>query len=142
MTTADTQPIACALTPSCACASSAKSAAKEPAGAKAAGAAAMTLSTSGLACVACCVLPFTLPATILASTGALLSAFIHMRWWLLALSVIAVITAWGWLGWQIRQTGRKPSTGTLTMMTVSTLLMTISLLWPLIEKPLMRALRA
>jgi hypothetical protein len=142
MTIAEIQPITCTLTPSCACAGAAKPAAQEPPGAKAAGAAAMTLSTGALACGACCVLPFTLPATILASIGPLLSAFIHMRWWLMALSVIAIIGAWGWLAWQMRRTGRKPSMSTLAMMTASTLLVTVSLLWPLIEKPLIHALRA
>jgi hypothetical protein len=140
MTTAETQLIACTLTPPCAC--SAKPAATKPDGTKAVSVTAMTLSTGGLACVACCVLPFTLPATVLASTGALLSAFIHMRWWLMALSVIAVIGAWGWIAWQTRRTGRKPSMTVLAMMTASTLFMTVSLLWPLIEKPLIHALRA
>ncbi|WP_407154279.1 hypothetical protein [Bradyrhizobium sp. STM 3557] len=141
MTVAKTQPIACTLTPPCACTSFARPATKEPTGAKAA-AAAMTLSTGALACGACCVLPFTLPATILASIGPLLSAFIHMRWWLTALSVIAIIGAWGWLAWQMRRTRRRPSISTLAMMTASTLLVTISVLWPLIEKPLIRALPA
>jgi cytochrome bd-type quinol oxidase subunit 2 len=140
MTIAGPSSIACTLTPPCACA--AERVAQEPTGAKAAGAAAMTLSTGALACGACCVLPFTLPATILASIGPLLSAFIHMRWWLAAVSVIAVIGAWGWIAWQMRRTGRKPSLATLTMMMASTLLVTGSLLWPLIEKPLIHALRA
>jgi len=142
MTIAETQPIACTLTPRCACASPANPPATEPVGAKAAGATALTLSVGGLACGACCVLPFTLPATILASTGSLLSALIHMHWWLTLLSVTAVVGAWGWIARQMRRTRRKPSLTTLAMMTASTLLMTVSLLWPLIEKPLIRALRA
>jgi hypothetical protein len=142
MTTAATQPFACTLTPPCACASSAKPAAKEPTGAKAAVVTAMTLSAGALACGPCCVLPFMLPATVLASTGSLLSFFVHTRWWFMALSVIAVIGAWGWIAWQMRRTKRKLSTTTLVMMTASTLFMTISLLWPLIEKPLIHAFRA
>ena len=141
MTLAETQPVACTLAPPCACASSVEPATKEPTGARAAGAAAMTLSTGALACGACCVLPFTLPAAILASIGPLLSAFIHMRWWLMALSIIAVVGAWGWLAWQLRRTERKPSISTLAMMMASTLIVAISLLWPLIEKPLIHALR-
>ncbi|SDJ27572.1 hypothetical protein SAMN05216338_104475 [Bradyrhizobium sp. Rc2d] len=125
----------------CAC-SAAKIAANEPSGAKAAGAAAMTLSTGALACGACCVLPFTLPATLIASTGSLLSSFVHMHFWMTALSVLAVAGAWGWLGWQVRRTGKRPAFSTLAMMTASSLFMTISVLWPLIEKPLIRALGA
>jgi hypothetical protein len=130
---------------SCACASSAsivKIPAKEPPGSKAAGAAAMTLSTGAVACGACCVLPFTLPATVLASTGSLLSSFVHMHWWFTVLSVLAVMGAWGWIAWQMRRTGRKPATATLVMMTASTVFMMVSLMWPLIEKPLIRVLRA
>jgi hypothetical protein len=114
---------------------------KEPPGAKAAGAAAITLSTGAIACGACCVLPFTLPATVLASTGSVISSLVHMHWWVTALSVISVISAWAWLAWQIRRTGRKPAISTVAMMTVSTLFMTIAVMWPLIEKPLIRALR-
>jgi hypothetical protein len=128
---------------SCACASSALIvSSKEPPGSKAAGATAMTLSTGALACGACCVLPFTLPATVLASTGSLLSSLVHMHWWMTALSVLAVMGAWGWIAWQMRRTGRKPATATMMMMTASTLFMAVSLMWPLIEKPLIRALRA
>ncbi|UFZ02344.1 hypothetical protein LQG66_23990 [Bradyrhizobium ontarionense] len=126
--------------PSCAC-STAKPA-KEPPGARAAGATAMTLSTSAVACGACCVLPFALPASVLAGTGSVLATLVHMQWWITVLAVLSVTGAWGWLAWQMRRTGRKPTTMTLVMMTASTVLMTASLMWPLIEKPLIRALRA
>lgn len=128
--------------PSCACATGLKTASKEPPGTKAAGVTAVTLATGAIACGACCVLPFALPATVLASTGSLLSSFVRMHWWITALSVLAVMGAWGWIAWQMRRTGRKPSFSTLVMMAASTVLMTVSVLWPLIEKPLIRALRA
>jgi hypothetical protein len=128
---------------SCACATSASTTpSKEPPGSRAAGVTAMTLSTGAVACGACCVLPFTLPATVLASTGSLLSSFVHMHWWITTFSVLAVMVAWGWIAWQTRRTGRKPAYSTLFMMTASTIFMTISVMWPLIEKPLIRALRA
>jgi len=126
---------------SCAC-STAKPTAKEPPGARAAGATAMTLSAGAVTCGACCVLPFMLPASILAGTGSVLSTLVHMQWWLTPLSVLAVAGGWGWLAWQMRRTGRKPATMTLVLMMASTLLMTASLMWPLIERPLIRALRA
>ena len=136
--------VANAPTPSsCGCSTSAsKTPSKEPPGSKTAGVAAITLSTGAVACGACCVLPFTLPATVLASTGSLLSSFVHMHWWITALSVLAVVAAWGWIAWQTRRTGRKPAFSTLFMMAASTIFMTISVMWPLIEKPLIRALRA
>jgi len=116
-----------------------KTVSKKPPGTKAAGVTAVTLATGAIACGACCVLPFTLPATVLASTGSLLSSFVRMHWWITALSVLAVLGAWGWIAWQTRRTGRKPSFSTLLTMAAS---MTVSLLWPFIEKPLFRALRA
>lgn len=125
----------------CACTST-KPSAKEPPGARAAGAAAMTLSTGAIACGACCLLPFTLPATVLAGTGSVLSSLVHMHIWLTGLALLAVVGAWGWLVWQIRRTGRRPAMTTLAMMTASTLFMVISVMWPLLEKPIIRALRA
>lgn len=129
---------------SCACAAPASAArsATEPTGSKAAGVTAMTLSTGALACGACCVLPFTLPATVLAGTGSILSTFVHMHWWVTILSILAVTSAWGWIAWQKRRTGRMPSSATVVMMATSTLFMAVAVMWPLIEKPIIRMLRA
>ncbi|BAM93113.1 hypothetical protein S58_71480 [Bradyrhizobium oligotrophicum S58] len=125
---------------SCACATTKRPTAKLL-GPRAAGATAMTLSTGAVACGACCVLPFTLPAALLAGSGSLLSTLVHMHWWMTGLSVLAVVGAWGWLVWQVRRTGFRPATATLVTLSASTLFMTIALMWPLIEKPLIRALR-
>lgn len=137
------EPSQCSTPAYCACsAAGSASPSNEPLGSKAAGAAAITLSAGAVACGACCVLPFILPTTILAGTGSLLSSFIHMHWWMTGLSVFAVVGAWGWMAWQMHRTGRKPARATLVMMIASTVFMTVSLIWPLIEKPLIRALRA
>ena len=129
--------------PSCACVGPAlKAATKEPAGSKAAGAAAMTLSTGAVACGVCCVLPFALPATILASTGPLLAWLVGVHKWVTVLAIFAVLGAWAWIAWQSGRTRRRPATSTLVMMGLSTTLMTVAVLWPLIEKPLIRMLRA
>jgi hypothetical protein len=114
---------------SCACTSPAvKSAPAEPPGSKAAGVTAMTLSTGAIACGACCILPFTLPATILASTGSVLAWFVHMHVWVTILAIVAVVGAWGWIAWQIRRTQRRPAMSTLIMMTSSTVFSTIAVL--------------
>jgi hypothetical protein len=84
---------------SCACSGTSpavKTAPAEPPGSKAAGVTAMTLSTGAIACGACCILPFTLPATILASTGSVLAWFVHMHVWITILAIVAVVGAWGW----------------------------------------------
>jgi len=130
---------------SCACATSGSvvtGTSKEPPGSKAAGVTAMTLSTGALACGVCCVLPFALPATIVASTGAVLAWFVKIQVWAKILAVVSVLGAWGWIAWQSRRTGRKPAPSTLVMMGIATTLLTVATLWPLLEKPLIRMLRA
>ena len=130
---------------SCACATSAsvvKTPSKEPPGAKAAGVTAMTLSTGAVACGVCCVLPFALPATILASTGSLLAFLVKMHVWVTILAILSVAGAWGWIAWQTRRTRRKPAKSTLFMMGAATMLLTVAVLWPLLEKPIIRMLRA
>jgi hypothetical protein len=129
---------------SCACAASAsvvKTPSKEPPGSKAAGVTAVTLSTGAVACGVCCVLPFALPATVLASTGSLLAWFVNMHVWVTILAVLSVVGAWGWIAWQTRRTSRKPAISTLFMMGAATVLLTVAVLWPLLEKPLIRMLR-
>ena len=129
---------------SCACATSAsvvKASSKEPPGSKAAGITAVTLSTGAVACGVCCVLPFALPATILASTGSLLAWFVKLHVWVTILAVLSVAGAWGWIAWQTRRTRRRPATSTLLMMGAATVLLTVAVLWPLLEKPLIRMLR-
>jgi hypothetical protein len=130
---------------SCACATSAsvvKPPAKEQPGSKAAGLTAMTLSTGAVACGLCCVLPFALPAAVVAGTGSMLAMFVKMHVWITILAIVSVVGAWGWIAWQTRRTRRKPALSTLFMMGASTVLLTVAVLWPLLEKPLIRMLRA
>ncbi|WFU26644.1 hypothetical protein QA649_10700 [Bradyrhizobium sp. CB1717] len=130
---------------SCACATSA-SAAKTPAeelpGSKAASVTAVTLSIGAVACGVCCVLPFALPAAMLASTGTLLAWFVSMHLLVTVLALLSVAGAWGWIVWQSRRTRRRPAPSTLVVMAGSTVLLAIAVLWPLIERPLIRALQA
>ena len=130
---------------SCACATSAsvvKTPSKEPPGSKAAGVTAVTLSTGAVACGVCCVLPFALPATIVASTGSLLALLVKMHMWVTILAILSVVGAWGWIAWQTRRARRKPALSTLFMMGAATMLLTVAVLWPLLEKSIIRMLRA
>ncbi|MGY4299888.1 hypothetical protein ACVWXN_007983 [Bradyrhizobium sp. i1.4.4] len=136
--TNESQPSSCACTNSV---SVAEPTAIEPPGSRAAGLTAMTLSTGAIACGACCILPFTLPATVLAGTGSVLAWFVHMHLWVTILAIVAVVGAWSWIALQIRRTRRKPAMSTLVMLASSTVLTTAAVLWPLIEKPLIRMLR-
>lgn len=130
---------------SCACAASApvvgNASSEQQPGSKAAGVTTVTLSTGAVACGVCCVLPFALPTTILASTGSLLAWFVKLHVWVTILAILSVVGAWGWIGWQTRRTRRKPARSTLFTMGAATVLLTVAVLWPLLEKPLIRMLR-
>ena len=130
---------------SCACAASASTdntPFKEPPGSKAAGVTAATLATGAVACGVCCVLPFALPAAVLAATESLLAWFVKLHLWVTILAILSVAGAWGWIGWQTRRTNSKPAFSTLLMMGAATVLLTVAVLWPLLEKPLIWMLRA
>jgi len=93
---------------SCACASSAsvvKTLSKDQPGSKAAGLTAMTLSTGAVACGLCCVLPFALPAAVVAGTGSMLAMFVKMHVWVTILAVVSVVGAWGWIAPHASQAG-------------------------------------
>jgi hypothetical protein len=62
--------------------------------------------------------------------------------WAKILAVVSVVGAWGWIAWQSRRTRRKPALSTLVMMGAATMVLTVATLWPLLEKPLIRMLRA
>lgn len=124
--------------------SSTSCAAPTPAGrrvAKAAGVAALTLSTGALACGACCVLPIALPAVALAGGGSLLAAMMGARPLFLALAVATVAAAWIWIAWTSYRTTMRPAVSSLALMLLATTVMAIALIWPAIERPIIHALR-
>ena len=79
---------------------------------------------------------------MLASTGAVLASFVKLHLWVTILALLSVVGAWGWIAWQSRRTRRKPATSTLFMMGAASVLLTTAVLWPLLEKPIIRLLRA
>lgn len=109
-------------------------------GTRAAGLTAVTLATGALACGACCVLPFALPAAMLAGAGGLLAWFAGARGSVTGLAILAVIGAWGWIAWQTARTRRRAAASTLYVMAAATALTAIAMLWPLIEPHLVRAM--
>jgi hypothetical protein len=72
----------------------------------------------------------------------LLALFVKMHLWVTILAIVSVAGGWGWIAWQTRRTSRKPAISTLFMMAAATVLLTVAVLWPLLEKPLIRMLRA
>ncbi|MEH2523777.1 MULTISPECIES: hypothetical protein [unclassified Bradyrhizobium] len=111
-------------------------------GEKAAGLTAVTLATGAVACGACCVLPFALPAVAAAGTGSILAFVASAHVWVTGLAVLAVVGAWSWIVWQSMRARRWPAASTLYMMAVATVLLSVAVLWPLIEHQLARVLRA
>jgi len=111
-------------------------------GEKAAGLTAVTLATGAVACGACCVLPFALPAVAVAGTGSILAFVASAHAWVTGLALLAVVGAWSWIVWQSVRARRFPTASTLYMMAVATVLLSVAVLWPLIEHQLARVLRA
>jgi hypothetical protein len=99
---------------------------------KVVGAAAMS-GLAAVACAACCVLPFTLPAVLLASFGGAIAVLDHAHVWVTRGAIGAVICAWGWLIFQIARTRQKPTRSTAITMAVATVLTLTAASWPLIE---------
>ncbi|WP_434405477.1 hypothetical protein [Sphingobium sp. DN12] len=97
-------------------------------------AATITSSAAVLSCAACCVLPLALPAAALAGLGTTLSWFEGASPWLRILSVLIVAAAWIMVWRQGRNTGRRAARSTLMLLSISTVLTVISLVWePFIE---------
>lgn len=112
--------------------------ASEP-GTKMAGGAAV-LAAGAVACGACCVLPFALPAAMLAVTGGVLAWFGSMKPVMTLVALVAVVIAWAWVALQTVRI-RRPARSTLSMMGAGTVLQAAAVVWPLFEWPLFALLR-
>jgi hypothetical protein len=109
-------------------------------GAKAASFTAATLATGAVACGPCCVLPFALPAAALASTGSVLAWLAGAHAWITGLALFSVLGAWAWIAWDTARSQRRLAQSTVYVMTAATLLTAVAVLWPLIERQIVRAL--
>ena len=107
---------------------------------KTAGALAITAATGAVACAACCVLPFALPAVALASVGSIVVLLAGALAWITGLAVIAVAGAWTWVGWQSLRSRARPAASTLYMMGGATALTAVAVMWPRVEPVVIRAL--
>ncbi len=107
----------------------------------AASAAAATVAVGAVACGVCCVLPFALPAVVLASSGGVLAVFAQAFWGALYLATVLVGAAWLWVFADTRRTGKRPNRSTLTMMAVATAALGAAAVWPTIEPHLIAMLK-
>ena len=120
----------CALpsetSPGCGCAT------KDTTGNKFVGAATVP-ALAAAACTACCVLPFALPASVLALAGGSIAVLDHAHGWMTKFAIAVVICAWAWVAWQRKQSRRQITRVTLALMILATLLTTIAASWSLLE---------
>jgi hypothetical protein len=116
--------------PGCGC--SAKATTPATPDGKVVGAAAIS-GLAAVACAACCILPFTLPAVLLASFGGAIAVLDHAHVWVTRGAIGAVICAWGWLIFQVARTRKWPTRSTGIMMVVATMLTLTAAFWPSIE---------
>jgi hypothetical protein len=98
-------------------------------------------AASALACSACCVLPFALPATIVAMSGGTLAFFAGIHPLMTLIALMAVAASWAWVAAKTLQTRRRPARGTLIAMSVATVMLAVSMLWPMFEHILFSLLR-
>ena len=111
--------------PGCACAAPKK-------GNKVAATASVT-ALAAVACTACCLLPFTLPAALLALAGGSIAVLDHAHGWVTRLATAAVIAAWLWIAWQRRKTRQPIARRTIALMIAASLLTASAASWPLLE---------
>lgn len=104
------------------------------------GAAAALAATGALACAACCVVPFALPAAALAMSGGVLAWFSGLTPWITAIALLAVGGGWIWLAMATLRSGRRPSWPTLIALGWATLMLAGALAWGQIEDPVRHAL--
>jgi hypothetical protein len=112
---------------------------KDQTGNKIAGAATVT-ALAAAACTACCVLPFTLPAAVLAFAGASIAILDHAHGWVTKLAIVLVACAWSWIGWQRRRPRRQIGRATMALMILATALTASAAAWPFIEPVAFHAL--
>lgn len=106
-----------------------------------ASAAAATVAVGAVACGVCCVLPFALPAVVLAASGGVLAVFAQAFWGALYVATVMVGGAWLWVFADTRRTGKHPHRSTLTMMAVATAALGAAALWPTLEPHVIAALK-
>lgn len=102
---------------------------------------AMVAATGAVACGACCVLPFALPAAALAMSGGVLAWFGGLHAWVTLAAAGAVVAGWLWVGAQVSASRRRPARSTLIVMTIATLLLALAAAWPGLELMSRAALR-
>ena len=97
------------------------------------GKAALLVSSAAVACGACCVLPFALPAVVVAFAGSTLASFANAHALLTTIAVLIVAGAWVWTGYQRWKTKKRLHRSTKIMMSAATAILGVAMIWPQLE---------
>lgn len=105
------------------------------------GASATLAATGALACGVCCVLPFALPAAVLAVSGGVIGWFAKATPWAMSIALFAVLGGWTWVVLQTVQTKRRPARSTLLTLGLATAVFATAMIWWHFERDIIRLLR-
>lgn len=100
---------------------------------KVAGATAAITATAAVACGVCCVLPFALPAAVLAVSGGFLAWFGRLMPWITGVAAATVAVGSLWVIAQSFRARRRPAFSTLLTMGAAGILLVMALAWPHLE---------
>lgn len=90
---------------------------------------------AAVACTSCCVLPFLLPAVVLANIGGLIAILDHAHVWVTRGAMFVVACAWILIGFQTGIAQKRPSRSAVLWMTLATIMAVAAASWPTL-KPL------
>lgn len=105
------------------------------------GTSAALAATGALACGVCCVLPFALPATLLAVSGGIIGWFAKATPWAMRIALLAVLGGWTWVILQSVRTKKKSARSTLLTLGLATALFVAAMIWWHFEREIIHLLR-
>ena len=99
-------------------------------------------AAGALTCAACCILPFALPAAMLATAGGALAWLASIYKGAVVAAVVLVTAAWFWVTWQSFRARRRPAVTTVLVMLAASAMLALAYFWPAIEPIAFAALTA
>jgi len=90
-------------------------------------------AAGALTCAACCILPFALPAAVLATAGGALAWLASIYKGAIIAAVVLVAAAWLWVAWQSLRTRRRPAVTTTLVMLAASAMLALAYFWPAVE---------
>jgi hypothetical protein len=105
------------------------------------GTSAALAAAGALVCGVCCVLPFALPAAVLAMSGGVVGWFAKATPWATGIASVAVVSGWIWVAIQTARTKRQPARSTLLTLGVATAVFATAAVWWHFEREIIHLLR-